>query len=458
MTIEDALAFIHSSDWKGSRLGLERMRALMRLLGDPQETLKFIHVAGTNGKGSVCAMLSAILEASGRKTGMYTSPHLFKVNERMRINGTDISNKELAKAAERVKAAAELLEDQPTEFEIITAMAFCHFEEHKCDVVVLETGLGGRLDATNVIPVPEVAAICSIGLDHTEVLGGTLEEIAGEKAGIIKKGCAVVACSGCSETEHVFWRVCKERQATLRKARFGDLRILSQTLDGQRIDWGPYQSLAISLLGEHQARNAVMALETVEELRDQGWSIDEVAVRYGLAHAQWPARLEALNRDPLFLLDGAHNPQCVEMLAKSLPAFLKGEPAVFLTGVLAEKDYPQMMAQVAQFAKAFACLAPESRRALSAGELAEYLKKQGAKAVACECVPQGIETALALAEGGPVVAFGSLYLAGALREAYRNGNWCGKGIYSPGCRLDLLWGCRRKAVAHSRDSCQVPVP
>ena len=219
MGIEETLQFIHATSWKGSRLGLERMQDLMLRLGNPQEELRFVHVAGTNGKGSVCAMLSSVLSSAGYRTGLYTSPHLVRVNERTKIDNVDISDEDLICAAEQVKAAVEQMDDKPTEFEVITAMAFVYFRQQKCDIVVLEVGLGGRLDATNVIPVPELAIIMNIGLEHTEVLGDTLQEIAAEKAGIIKGGGSVVFYPQLPSVESVFEETCAQRNATPARAR-----------------------------------------------------------------------------------------------------------------------------------------------------------------------------------------------------------------------------------------------
>ena len=224
MELNEALAFIHATDWKGSRLGLERMRELMHRLGNPQDSLKFIHVAGTNGKGSTSTMLASILTAAGYKTGLYTSPHLVRVNERFRINGSDIPDAALCRAAEAVKEAADGMSDAPTEFEILTAMGFRHFAAEKCDAVVLEVGLGGRLDATNVIPSPEAAVITNIGLEHTAILGHTLPEIAREKAGIIKPGTTAVTYPVNAAVDAVYREICAGCGAVWRGAAFETLQ------------------------------------------------------------------------------------------------------------------------------------------------------------------------------------------------------------------------------------------
>lgn len=419
MTYQEAMDFIHCTDWKGSRLGLDRMRELMHRLGDPQDRVKFIHVAGTNGKGSVCTLLSGILAAAGYKTGLYTSPHLVRVNERMRINGTDISDADLIAAAESVQSACRAKEDVPTEFEIITAMAFRYFEEQKCDIVVLETGLGGRLDATNVIPVPEAAVIMNIGLEHTEILGDTLAKIAAEKAGIVKPGGDFVTYPVNEEVDAVYAAAAAERGAHWRRARFDRLTPKSSSLEGQVFDWNGMTGLHLHLLGAHQLRNAVVAIETALLLREKGWRIGDEAIRRGLAGAQWEARFEILSHDPLFIIDGAHNPQCVNALCDSLRATLPGQKVIFLTGMLADKDYPQMTRRLLPFAREFICLTPDSPRALSAEALAGVLRQEGAAASAAESVEQAIATALEKSGGLPVVACGSLYMMGEIRDTYR---------------------------------------
>jgi dihydrofolate synthase/folylpolyglutamate synthase len=418
MTLAQALDFIHRTDWKGSRLGLDRMRTLMHTLGDPQQELKFLHVAGTNGKGSTAAMLASILTAAGYKTGLYTSPHLWRINERFSIDGTEISDEALCKAAEQVAQAAAAMDDRPTEFEILTATAFVYFCAQQCDYVVLEVGLGGRLDATNIIGVPAVAVLCNIGLEHTQILGDTLEKIAAEKAGIIKYSGEVVAYRAGDEVESVYRRICQDRHAVLHPARFEQLHLRSASLDGQVFDWPGLPALHLALPGTHQLCNAAVALEAVAVLRGRGVRIGDNAIRQGLSSVRWPGRFEVLSRRPLFIADGAHNPQCIRALADNLAHLLPDTPVVFLLGMLADKDYRQMLQMLIPYAKAFVCLTPDSDRAKPATELAQLLHHMGQSAVACDDVPTGIATAISLAGALPVVACGSLYLLGDIRLSF----------------------------------------
>ena len=282
MNITEALTYIHSVCWRGSIPGLSRTQELLRRMGNPEKKLKFVHIAGTNGKGSTAAMTASILRKAGYCTGLYTSPFLFRFNERMNINGADIADEELAEITEFVKPHAEAMTDHPTEFELVTAIAMEYFARHRCDIVVLEVGMGGELDSTNVIDPPEVAVICNLGLDHTEFLGNTLEEIAQAKAGIIKPGCSAVLYRGSPSVEAVFEEACKARGVELCKADFSALVSRSHSFAGQVFDFGSRKALEIPLLGAHQLRNAAVVLTAVDCLIRRGWSISEENIRDGL--------------------------------------------------------------------------------------------------------------------------------------------------------------------------------
>ena len=413
----DSLDKIQQICRPGSVLGLERLVELLRRMGDPQNKLRYVHVAGSNGKGSMCAMLAAILTGCGYKTGMYTSPQLLRLNERYRIDGAEIDDETLAALAESVRQVAMGMEDIPTEFEITTAMMFEYFHRQRCDIVVLEVGMGGALDATNVIPAPEVAMIGNIALEHTRELGDTIEKIAFEKAGIIKSGCAAVTYPAAAGVEAVFDAVCAERHVPRQRARTEALELRESTLERQRFVWGDYPELTLHLAGSHQRSNAVMVLECVEQLRLRGWDLPRQQVADALAAVRWPARLEVLRREPLFLLDGAHNPQCMETLAENLTGFLSGEKAVFLMGVMADKEYDRMIELVRPFARCFVCVTPKNDRALPAGDFAAWLQSLGCEAEMADTVAEGVRRAVELAGDGPTVACGSLYMAGEIRMA-----------------------------------------
>ena len=419
MTEQEAISYIENYGWSTTRLGLDRTRALLRALGDPQKKLRFIHVAGSNGKGSFCAMFDAILRAAGYRTGLYTSPYIQVFNERIRIDGEDIAGDRLAEITERVMAIAEGMEDHPSQFELVTAIALQYFYEEGCGAVVLEVGMGGALDSTNAIDAPELAVITNIGLEHTEYLGSTLEAIAETKAGIIKTGCSCVCYDGAPEVTEVVKNVCAERGVPLSCVDFSRLEPLDYSLDGQRFKWDG-REYSLSLLGPHQLHNAALVLTGVEALRARGWDIPDAAVSEGLRTVQWPARMEVLSRSPLFILDGGHNPQCAEALTTSLDLLLPEKKVIFLTGVLADKDYESIMSLMLPYADRFVCVTPDSPRRLTADALADYLRSRGARACSCESIEDGVTRALELSEetGVPVVSFGSLYMAGHVRTVF----------------------------------------
>jgi len=418
MTAKEAIAYIENYTWSTTRLGLGRTRELLGAMGNPQKHLKFIHVAGSNGKGSTCAMLAAILQKAGYKTGLYISPFIEEFNERMQVNGETIPGEQLAAITEQVKGYADAMEDHPSQFELVTAIAMQYFYESQCDIVVLEVGMGGALDSTNVIDCPEVAVITNIGLEHTEYLGNTLEEIAATKGGIIKPGCSVVLYDGAPEVTATIEAICQEKNVPLVKTDFSTLAPTRQNLAGQDFFYGG-DAYHTALLGPHQLHNAVVVLETLKVLQAKGWDIPVTSIHEGLEDVRWPARLEVLNRDPLFLLDGGHNPQCAEALADALPDLLP-QKAVFLAGVLADKEYEKMVEFVKPFASEFVCVTPLSDRALPAEQFAEAVRAQGLNATACETVEDGLQAAFdAAGEDGCIVSFGSLYLAGAVRRACR---------------------------------------
>ena len=419
MTAEEAIAYIEDYSWSASRLGLERTVCLLEGLGDPQKGLRFIHVAGSNGKGSCCAMLESILRRAGYKTGLYTSPYIEEFCERIRIDGNNIDGDILAKHTERVRRVADGMDDHPSQFELVTAVAMCCFADCGCDIVVLEVGLGGALDSTNVIDVPEIAVITNIGLEHTEYLGDTLEKIAAAKGGIIKDGGTAV-CYECDPAVNtVIESICRDRHAKLCFSREEDVRSMHRDLSGQSFLWKG-KEYRIPLLGQHQLRNAALVLETVDRLRDKSWHICEDAVTEGLACTEWPARMELLSRKPLFILDGGHNPQCAAAAAECLNDLLPDTKMTFLMGVMADKDHAEMLRILAPLAERFVCVTPDNGRALSASGLCSEILAMGIPAVTAPSPTEGIVCALELSEGSPVVAIGSLYMAGAIRSGFKN--------------------------------------
>ena len=413
MTLEEALHYIHAVCWKGSIPGLERISALLDEMGHPEQTLKFVHVTGTNGKGSTCAMIASVLRKAGYRTGLYTSPYITRFNERMQINGEMIPNEELCAITAEIKPLADRIFEQPTEFEMVTAIAFAWFARRQCDIVVCEVGMGGEFDATNVIGAPEAAVLCNIGLDHTEVLGDTLEKITATKSGIIKSGCDAVLYRSTPGVEAVVEQRCSEVGAALHKVDFAGLHLRSRSLEGQIFDFGGLTGLRLPLLGEHQLHNAAVALTTLSVLQKRGWKITEDDIRQGFACVVWPGRFQIIGREPLFLIDGGHNPQCIQALAQNITDYLPDRPLTILTGVLGDKDYHCMYRSVADHAAEFITVTPDNPRALTAQELAGYLSSFGKPVTACDTVDEGVRLAIDHAgKSGTVLCYGSLYLLG----------------------------------------------
>ena len=423
MNAEQAIANIHSVFWKGSVPGLSRTRTLLEKMGNPQKKLKFVHIAGTNGKGSTAAMTASILEKAGYRTGLYTSPYIYRFHERMQVDGVPISDEDLVAVTEFVKPLADSMTEHPTEFELVTCIAFAYFYRKGCDIVVLEVGMGGALDSTNVIDTPEVAVITNIGLDHTEYLGSTEEEIARTKAGIFKDHGRAVIYRGKPEVEAALEQVCREKHVDLKKADFASLNRKQHSLEGQVFDCGSRKDLFLPLLGDHQLHNAAVVLAVADTLVEAGWRITEDNIRQGLRDVRWPGRFDVVSREPLFIIDGGHNPQCIEALVKNIADYLQGKRIIALTGVLADKDYADMYRPVLPSVTKFVCITPPNPRKLEAPVLAEHLRRAGAEAEACGTIAQGVARARELAgREGVVLCFGSLYSIGPIRDALESQN------------------------------------
>ena len=416
LNYEESLHFILDTPNPGAVWERNVMEALLAKLGDPQNDVPhYVHVAGTNGKGSASAFMASVLRKAGYRTGLYTSPFIQRFNERIQVDGVQIPDEALAEITTEIAEATEVIMAEgfrrPTIFELITALGFTWFSRSKCDFVVLEVGMGGRLDATNVIRTPDVAMIMNIGFDHMEFLGDTLEAIAGEKAGIIKRGGDVVVYGQSESVERVFEDACRERGCRMFLADSSLANITSVGVEGTRFDYKDRRDLFISLLGKYQIGNVTVAIEACDVLRDKGFRITEENLRDGLRDAYWPGRMELLRKEPVVIVDGAHNPQGVEALCESLEQLFPGEKYTFVLGVLADKDYSGDIAIAAPHAKKFYTVTPPSYRALSGDALAEEIKKHADVPVtACAAIPEALDTVLA--EASPddrIVVFGSLY-------------------------------------------------
>lgn len=420
MDYQQAVGYIESPALPRGRYGLERLKQALELLGNPQHKVRFVHVAGTNGKGSCAAMLASVLKEAGYRTGLYISPHLRRYNERMQVDGVDISDDDLIRAAQRVKKVCEQLGGTPIVFEVLTLMALWYFAERRCDFVVLEVGIGGKLDATNCIPAPAAALIAQLGFDHTETLGSTIEEIAAQKGGIAKSGSQLVMAEQEPAALRVVEQLCREQGCGFTVADPERLQVLSTSPEGQRLRDRTYGELLLPLAGSHQVKNAANVLTVVEVLKGEGFAIPDRAVRQGIESTVWPARFERLSRSPDFILDGGHNPQCVQAAVQALQDYYPGKKVVFLTGMMKDKDTAAMLAKMAEVAKAFVCLHADSERAFGAQELAREIEDTlGLAAYPAASAQEGCALAQRLAgEQGVVCALGSLYLAGEIRAVF----------------------------------------
>lgn len=418
-TEAEALQYIHTRTRFGSQKSLDRIRSLMARLGDPQKELRFVHVAGTNGKGSISTMTAQIVQESGYRVGLYTSPYLVDFRERFRVNGEMLPKAGLVDLTNRVKAAADALFEETgmecTEFEVVTAIGFCWFLQENCDLVVLEVGLGGRLDATNVIEAPLCAAIAPVSLDHTAILGNTVEQIAAEKAGIVKAGSTVVcAADQPEEAAEVIRTICKERGASFIRTEKLAIEGVKTGLSGTEFTYkGIFRKTAMA--GAHQACNASCAIEVTDVLRKSGFILPEEAVNAGLAKARIHGRLELLREKPMLIADGAHNPAASAVLREAIQT-LPVSRRVAVMAVMEDKDWRTVLADIASVCDTVVCCAvPDMPRSCPAQKLADAVRGLGKEAEAADTIDEALVRGETLAgKDGAVIVCGSLYLVGTV--------------------------------------------
>ena len=383
MNYEEAMNFIQNTNKFGSVLGLDNIRELLERLGNPQDQLRVVHIAGTNGKGSTLAFLAGIFRESGYRAGRYVSPASFSYEERFRINEENISKKDLCFYMEKIKnVAEEMVKDglsHPTMFEIETALSFLYFLDKKVDGVLLETGMGGRLDATNVVKKPIATVIASIGMDHMQFLGDTLEKIASEKAGIIKEGCPVISYDNTKEVNEVIKNKAKQMHAKVTFVNSAGIRVLQESLNGESFSYRSsdgrwYEKIEIPLLGRHQINNAALALETLNVIKNY-YCISDFQTEDGMRKTIWRGRIEILEREPMVICDGAHNPDGAKSLLSFLQNNFTNQRLIYIMGVLSDKDYEQMVQILAPAADKIYTVAPDNPRALSSRELCNCISK-----------------------------------------------------------------------------------
>ncbi len=426
MNYEQAMQYIHSIMRFGSKLGLERMRELMRRLGDPQNQTQFVHVAGTNGKGSTVTMLAEIMQASGYRVGKYTSPYVFDFRERIVVNGEMISKDALCKLTERISFVCADMQkdgwDAVTEFEVVTAMAFCYFAETNCDVVVLEVGLGGRFDATNIIQKPLVSVITALSLDHTAILGNTIEQIAFEKAGIIKDGAMTVMYPLQPQGVQAQLRsICTDRNNVFVLPDITVLEITHQGLEGNGFIYRGtlYRQ---QLLGKYQVYNAITVLETVECLKKLGYNISPKAVEAGIETCHMLARFEKVSARPLIILDAGHNPQGIDALTDLIDQMQRKVRIVF--AVMRDKEYSYAIENLAKRAESFYGVSLDMPRALSANDIVKISKEFCKHSAAFDCVQAAIEQALTDIKEDCLLICGSFYVMEQAKTVLKNKGIC----------------------------------
>ena len=420
MKYEEAMEYIEECNTLGSVLGLESMERLMKTLQNPQNELTFIHVAGTNGKGSVSSFVASVLKHAGYKVGRYISPTIFTYRERFQINDKMISKKELGELMEQVKEACECIVAEgyphPTSFEIETALSFLYFIKKECDVVVLETGMGGRLDATNIIPIPKLCVLTSISMDHMQFLGDTLAKIATEKCGIIKEGTTVISTRQSEEAMNVVEQTCTLKNAELIVAEPAKVTKVKQGLDKQSFSYDGVK-YEISLSGSYQIENAVLAVEVVKWLSQNGFEkITEKKMEKGLQTTVWKGRFGVIAKKPYFIVDGAHNVAAAEKLAESIRFYFTNRKIVYIMGMFRDKEYEKVIRITAPLAtQIITVAAPGNPRALPALELAEAVREVNPNVTGADSLEEAVEMSYLFADKDSVIiAFGSLAFLGQL--------------------------------------------
>ena len=408
-----------------SVLGLDHMRELMKRLGNPQDDLKYVHIAGTNGKGSVIAFLYSVLSGAGYRIGRYVSPTLYSYRGRMEVSGSRISREDFAAYITQVSdVIAAMTKDgypHPTAFEIETAVAFLFFKKENCDLVLLEVGMGGNLDATNIIKNTLLAVLVSISMDHMSFLGNTLAQIAEKKAGIIKDGCRVVTAGQKPEAMQVIERISREHGAKCTIADDSEAEVLKESCLGQTIRYRG-EAYEIPLAGVYQKENAVVALNALKVLDDLGFSTAAEQKKEGLRTVNWNGRFTVICKKPLFVVDGAHNPAAADMMAASIEHYFKGKRIIYIMGVFADKDYRSVIQKTAHFADRILTIqTPDNIRALPAGELAKTVSEYNPNVQAMDTIKDAVEEAFSLAgEQDVIIAFGSLSFIGEMTDIVEN--------------------------------------
>lgn len=429
MNYEETLEYIASLNAYGIVPGLGNITELCRRLEEPQDTLSFVHIAGSNGKGSVLAFVSTILKCAGYKVGRYCSPTIFEYRERIQVNGRAITKKALCELTESVKMVCEEMVAEglphPTPFEVETAVAFLYFKECGCDIVVLEVGMGGREDATNLIKNTKVAVLTPISMDHMQFLGKTLKEIAWQKTGIIKNTCYVVSaaqekdCMQAIEDEAAAKGCMVTVAGESTKVKYG---LLKQKFSYRDATGQKFADLEITLAGKHQIDNAALAVEVIGKLADCGYPVTEKQLRKGLLETVWPGRFQVLSEKPYYIIDGAHNEDAAKKLAESIRFYFTNKRIIYIIGILRDKEYEKVIAETYAYADQIITItSPDNPRALNALDLAQTVREYHPNVTAAGSLEEAVEMAYLLAgKDDVIISFGSLSYLGAMAYVHED--------------------------------------
>ena len=432
MNYKEALKYIEETHKFGIRLGLDNMNKLLDLLGNPQDNLNIIHMSGTNGKGSTCSFITSILKEAGYKVGLYTSPFLETFTERIRINGENIPEEDVARIISLIKEKIEQMVKEgysyPTEFEIVTTMAFYYYYEQNVDYVALEVGLGGRYDATNIIKSSQVSVIGSISLDHTNILGDNISKIAYEKGGIIKENGVAIVYNQSDEVKNVIKQICYDKNATYIETNFDDIDIKKSDIYSQVYDVTifdeSYENIEIKLIGEHQINNSILALTVIKYLEgNKGLKIDDKSIRKGLINTKWPGRIEKISENPLFIIDGAHNEDGALSLAKAIDKNFKDRNLTLLIGMLEDKDIDSVLdILIPKFNKVITTT-PDNPRAIDSSKLKDKILRHTDNVVDKKNIEKALNYTLeSSSDNDVIISAGSLYMIGSIRRLMTNNN------------------------------------
>lgn len=414
MTYEESLEYIESLKALGSKPGLSRVTKLVEKMGNPQKNLKIIHVTGTNGKGSVCAMLESILQKAGYKTGRFSSPWIEKINEYISVNSSEISDGDFAKLVSDVKAKADKMTEIPTEFEMMSVAALSYFAKEKCDIVILETGMGGLADATNFIEKPILSIITGVAIDHTKFLGETVEEIAEQKAGIIKEGVPFLFGGDDESAYKVIEKAAAKKNSEVYRTDEKALNVISSNICGNTFEYRGLE-ISTSLAGEYQQKNAMTVIDAADILSTQGIEISDQNIIDGLKEVKWKGRFEVLRTKPVFIFDGGHNVNGILNFAKTVKDYFGDKKVNIITGILKDKEYKKIAKILSMLADEVFTVTPDNPRALPAEEYAKVFEENGVKATAFGDVSDAVKTAIE--KNITTFAVGSLYMYKDVKKA-----------------------------------------